>query len=120
MNVKATNSSASRLLWIITGTAMLTVYGAIPGYGHVMGAGGSPGATGWGNALPAAKAVILFASQKADGTADTATDQARTAGEHNQAETDSQSPPAESDVLKPFRPSEEIEADQGVDFPYDI
>jgi hypothetical protein len=120
MPVKATTSAGSRLLWAIAGAAMLTLYGAIPAYGHVTGLAGSTGAKGWGNATPAEKAVVLIASQKADGSTETAADQSSTAGEQNKAETDSQPPPAESEVLKPFRPSEEIEADQGVDFPYDI
>ncbi len=40
----------------------------------------------------------------------------------NASATDSKPPPAasESDDLEPFKPSQEIEADQGVDFPYDI
>jgi hypothetical protein len=120
MPVKATTSARTRSLWAIAGAAMLTLYGAIPAYGHVTGLAGSTGATGWANHSPAERAVILIASQESDGSAETAADQSSTAGDHNKAETDSQPPPAESKDLKPFRPSEEIEADQEVDFPYDI
>ena len=65
--------------------------------------------------------IYLARQEAADATGNTAEKDARP-DDPNAAAADSKPPPAasESDDLEPFKPSQEIEADQGVDFPYDI
>ena len=104
-----------RFALVITGLAVLTACIAATLPCGVLASNDSPEATRIGSRAP-----VFLARQD---TAVDATDAASMdAGPEAQSESeaDSKTTPAESDTLKEFTPSEEIEADQGVDFPYDI
>jgi hypothetical protein len=102
-------------------TAVLSVCMTAAFPGVAMDWTASPGVTGLDGAPPCRWCVLFArvddAGMSASGPLEDAAPEAR-----KDPESDSKTSPAESepDRLEEFRPTEEIEADQGVDFPYDI
>lgn len=109
------------LLLVIAGTAVVSV--CIAGFfaGLVSASIAANKPTYLDSAVPC-RAPLLLAQQDDAGISAVAEPQDTTQDGRNEAgATSKTTPPAsESDDLEKFTPSEEIEADQGVDFPYDI
>ena len=104
-----------RLMLAIAGPVMLAVCIAASLPCGVLAAHDTTGSTWIGNNGP-----VFFARQDAAIDATDAANENSGPEARSGSEAESKTTPAESDTLKEFTPSEEIEADQGVDFPYDI
>ena len=108
----------NRLALATAGTVMLAacIPAALPS-SIALASTDTPGTTWCGSRAP-----VLLARQDADIDAVTPAEKDAGLATRSESEADSKTAPAdsESDTLKEFTPSEAIEADQGVDFPYDI
>ena len=104
-----------RFALAITGMVVLTACIAATLPCGVLASNDSPESTRIGSRAP-----VFLARQDAAVDATDAAGKDSSPEAQSESETDSKTTPAESDRLKEFTPSEKIEADQGVDFPYDI
>lgn len=121
MLLSATVGRWCRFQRVVAGTALLSVCIAIPVSARALASIASPETTCLINAEPRGAPVFLAQRDETTASSDAAVKDADPDG-HNASIPDSQPMPAESesDQLKTFTPSETIDADQGVDFPYDI
>ena len=110
-----------RFRCIIAGTLALSACIAAPFPGRAFASIAPPGPTCITNAEPYGASVFLVQRDNAVASANAA-DQDTDPDGQNSSVPDSKTTPAESesDKLETFTPSETIDADQGVDFPYDI
>jgi hypothetical protein len=111
-----------RLALVTAGTVMLAacIAAALPGC-IALASNDTTGAIVVGSNAPG-RVPVTLARQDAAVDAVKPADKDSAPATHNESEADAKTTPAdpETDHLKDFTPSEQIEADQGVDFPYDI
>lgn len=111
-----------RLALVTMGTVMLAtcIAAALP-CSMALASNGTTGSIVVGSNAPG-RAPVILARQDAAVDAVKPAEKDNTPAAQNESEAGAKTTPAdpESDQLKEFKPSEQIEADQGVDFPYDI
>jgi len=110
-----------RLPRVIAGTVVVSACIAGPFAGLASASITLPGSTCFDGPAPCRASVLLARQDDAVSSAKAAEKDSGADGQ-NEAGADSKTTPLESESgdLERFTPSEGIEADQGVDFPYDI
>ena len=111
----------NRLPRVIAGTVVMSACIAGPFPCGAMASVASPGSACLDSAAPCRASIYLAQQDDAVSSAKVAEKDSAPEGQ-NASGADSKKTPAasEPDDLEKFTPSEKIEADQGVDFPYDI